>query len=50
MRKATLLLLMLAAMLNMNAQTDDEYLMEIGGPPADGNVACPPQSEPIYGT
>ena len=31
MRKATLLLLMLAAMLNMNAQTDDEYLMEIGG-------------------
>jgi len=31
MRKAILLLLMLAAMLNMNAQTDDEYLMEIGG-------------------
>lgn len=31
MRKATLLLLMLAVMLNMNAQTDDEYLMEIGG-------------------
>ena len=31
MRQATLLLLMLAAMLNMNAQTDDEYLMEIGG-------------------
>ena len=31
MRKATLLLLMLAAMLNMNAQTDEEYLMEIGG-------------------
>ena len=31
MRKATLLLLMLAAMLNMNAQTDDEYLMEMGG-------------------
>ena len=31
MRKATRLLLMLAAMLNMNAQTDDEYLMEIGG-------------------
>ena len=31
MRKATLLLLMLATMLNMNAQTDDEYLMEIGG-------------------
>ena len=31
MRKATLLLLMLAAMLNMNAQTDDEHLMEIGG-------------------
>ncbi|MGP1538126.1 type IX secretion system protein PorG [Bacteroides heparinolyticus] len=31
MRKATLLLLMLAAMLNINAQTDDEYLMEIGG-------------------
>ena len=31
MRKATFLLLMLAAMLNMNAQTDDEYLMEIGG-------------------
>jgi hypothetical protein len=31
MRKATLLLLILAAMLNMNAQTDDEYLMEIGG-------------------
>ena len=31
MRKATLLLLMLAAMLNMKAQTDDEYLMEIGG-------------------
>ena len=31
MRKATLLLLMLAAMLNMTAQTDDEYLMEIGG-------------------
>lgn len=31
MRKATLLLLMLAAMLNMNAQTGDEYLMEIGG-------------------
>ena len=31
MQKATLLLLMLAAMLNMNAQTDDEYLMEIGG-------------------
>ena len=31
MRKATLLLLMLASMLNMKAQTDDEYLMEIGG-------------------
>ena len=31
MREATLLRLMLAAMLNMNAQTDDEYLMEIGG-------------------
>ena len=31
MRKATLLLLMLAVMLNMKAQTDDEYLMEIGG-------------------
>ena len=31
MRKATLLLVMLASMLNMKAQTDDEYLMEIGG-------------------
>ncbi len=31
MRKMTLLLLMMASTLGINAQTDDEYLMEVGG-------------------
>ena len=31
MQRATLLLIMLATMLGMRAQTDDEYLMEVGG-------------------
>ena len=31
MQRAMLLLIMLATMLGMNAQTDDEYLMEVGG-------------------
>ena len=31
MRKVTLLLLMMASTLGINAQTDDEYLMEVGG-------------------
>ena len=31
MQRAMLLLIMLATMLGMKAQTDDEYLMEVGG-------------------
>ena len=31
MRKVTLLLLLMASTLGINAQTDDEYLMEVGG-------------------
>ena len=31
MQRAMLLLIMLATMLGMRAQTDDEYLMEVGG-------------------